>query len=305
MYSFTYLLAFFMFYAFIGWCTEVIYKTTSTGKFVNRGFLNGPLCPIYGIGVTVVIVCLTPIEENLIVLYFGSVILTSLLELVTGFILEKIFHQKWWDYSDEAFNFKGYVCLKFSLAWGLACVFVMKIIQPIVLKAIKFTPPAVQLIIFIVFYVTMLADGIITVAALAKVTFQLKLANDLDYMLNKIAETVGTKLSSGTLKSMDELQEQKEKLEDFKDRTSEFAEEQKAKLENLRGKYNLFTDKKRAKFGDDYKGTENITFVHKRLEKAYPSLNFKRIEHKNVHIGFENLKQRLADFTDRAGNVKM
>ena len=111
------LVFFFFIYAFLGWCTEVIYACVNSGKFVNRGFLNGPYCPIYGFGVVAVVMCIYPAKDNLHVLFFGSVILTTALEFITGFILEKIFNEKWWDYSDEHFNIKGYICLKFSLMW--------------------------------------------------------------------------------------------------------------------------------------------------------------------------------------------
>ena len=91
----------FFIYAFLGWCTEVSYAALVTGKFVNRGFLNGPVCPVYGFGVVIVLAGLAPLEENLLLLFLGSVALTSSLEWLTGFVLEKLFHQQWWDYSDQ------------------------------------------------------------------------------------------------------------------------------------------------------------------------------------------------------------
>ena len=87
----------FIIYAFIGWCVEVSYAALDRGIFVNRGFLNGPYCPVYGIGVLIVIIVLTPLKNNLLLLYFGSLLLTTILEFLTGLILEKVFHNKWWD----------------------------------------------------------------------------------------------------------------------------------------------------------------------------------------------------------------
>ena len=284
MYTFAHLLAFFMFYAVVGWCTEVIYKTTCTGHFVNRGFLNGPLCPIYGVGATIVILCLTPLQDNLLVLYVGSVVLTSVLEFVTGLVLEKIFHQKWWDYTEDKFNIMGYVCLRFSLLWGVACVMVMKVIQPLVLLVFDKTPGTLKNIIFIVFYSLMAADMVITVAALAKVGLQLKLANDLDHMLNKIAEAVGTRLSRGTIKGMEEITEGKEKLE---------------------AKYDAFVDKAKTKYGETFSGTERLSFVHKRLEKAYPSLDFNRINKASLSEKINDIKKAFEEFTENIGNMQM
>lgn len=103
----------FIIYAFIGWCTEVSYAALDRGIFVNRGFLNGPYCPIYGCGVVIVVAVLTPLKDNLLILFIGSFLLTSILEYITGYLLEKVFHNQWWDYSDKPFNIHGYVCLKF------------------------------------------------------------------------------------------------------------------------------------------------------------------------------------------------
>ena len=130
----------FIIYAFIGWCTEVSYAALDRGIFVNRGFLNGPYCPIYGCGVVIVVAALTPLKDNLLILFAGSFLLTSILEYITGFILEKVFHNKWWDYSNKPFNLHGYVCLKFSIYWGLACTFIMDVIHPIIYKGITMIP---------------------------------------------------------------------------------------------------------------------------------------------------------------------
>lgn len=111
MTEFYYFALSFFVYGFLGWCTEVAYAAVKQGKFVNRGFLNGPICPVYGIGVGVVVQFLTPVENNLVLLYISSTILVTAIEGITGFLLEKIFHNKWWDYSDQPLNIGGYVTL--------------------------------------------------------------------------------------------------------------------------------------------------------------------------------------------------
>ena len=206
-YDLTQLLAFFMFYAVVGWCVEVIYHAVTTGKFINRGFLNGPVCPIYGVGAVIVILLLTPLEESLLLLYAGSVILTSALEFITGFVLEKIFHQRWWDYTDEHFNIMGYVCLRFSLMWGFGCVFVMKIVQPLVILTVEKVPETLRNISFIAYYGLFVTDIVITVIALTKIQARLRLANDADRLLNRIAEIIGSRLTTGTRKGMQEFRE--------------------------------------------------------------------------------------------------
>ena len=87
----------FFVYSFLGWCCEVIYAASSTGGFVNRGFLNGPLCPIYGCGILFVSSLLTQIGDNLFLLFIVSTVITSAVELIVGFLSEKILHIRLWD----------------------------------------------------------------------------------------------------------------------------------------------------------------------------------------------------------------
>ena len=138
--SMYYLALYFFVYGFLGWCTEVAFAAVKDKKFVNRGFLNGPICPIYGFGVTIVVALLTPYKDNLIILYVFSVILVTLLEGLTGWIMDVIFHNKWWDYSDQPLNIGGYVCIVFSLIWGVACVLIMKFIHPLIHTVLTFIP---------------------------------------------------------------------------------------------------------------------------------------------------------------------
>lgn len=125
-----YFFIFFIAYSFLGWLSEVIFHIFSVKKLINRGFLYGPICPIYGSGAVVMILCLTPLIDNTIYLFIGGFILATVLEYITGYVLELAFDTKWWDYTDEKFNIKGYVCLKFSLLWGLVAVFMMRVLQP-------------------------------------------------------------------------------------------------------------------------------------------------------------------------------
>ena len=103
MQTYFFILYFFT-YGFFGWCTEVAYAATQQRKFVNRGFLNGPICPVYGIGVGVVVQFLTPFENNLFLLYITSTIVVTVIEGLTGYLMDKLFHHKWWDYTNQPLN---------------------------------------------------------------------------------------------------------------------------------------------------------------------------------------------------------
>lgn len=130
-FNFYNLIYFFAFYSFAGWCIEVLYYFKNEHRFVNRGFLYGPFCPIYGFGAVFLVIFLDSYKNNIFILFFLAVLLTSILEYYTGFILEKAFKTKWWDYTDDPFNIHGRICLLYSLVWGAGEVVVIRIIHPI------------------------------------------------------------------------------------------------------------------------------------------------------------------------------
>ena len=140
-FSLYHVLAFFLIYSCTGWCLEVIFAAATTGQLVNRGFLNGPVCPIYGFGMIIVLFALTPLQDSVLLLYIGGVILPSALELVGGWALYKLYHTRWWDYSDFPFNIGGYICLQFSLLWGVGTLVVMRIVHPVVAGLVGMVPP--------------------------------------------------------------------------------------------------------------------------------------------------------------------
>lgn len=125
IYTFYELAWFFLLYSFAGWCGEVMYAAVRKHRFINRGFVSGPLCPIYGSGAVVFAVFLSELTENIFFLFLGGMILATFLEYLTGRLMELIFHRKWWDYSGEKFQFDGYICLKSSLTWGVCAVILM------------------------------------------------------------------------------------------------------------------------------------------------------------------------------------
>ena len=175
--------AYFLIYSCLGWCLEVIYAAVTTGQLINRGFLNGPVCPIYGFGMVIVLFALTPLSHSLLLLYLGGVILPSALELVGGWALYKLYHTRWWDYSDYPFNIGGYICLEFSLLWGVGTLIVMKLVHPIIANAVALIPPLVGLVLMFLLYAIYAADTIATAFAASD------LARDLD-ALEKVADSM-------------------------------------------------------------------------------------------------------------------
>lgn len=127
----------FFFYSFGGWVIEVVYTRVTTGKLINRGFLTGPLCPIWGVGGTLVPILLSKYKEDILILFFMSIIIAGTLEYFTSFIMEKIFKNRWWDYSEMKFNINGRVCLETMMPFGLIALLAVYIINPFILGLIS------------------------------------------------------------------------------------------------------------------------------------------------------------------------
>lgn len=203
----------FFIYSFLGWCTEVIYVGLNQGKFINRGFLNGPYCSIYGFGVLFVVFLLNPIKNNLLLLFVGSVILTTSLELITGWLLDVIFHKRWWDYSNVPFNLKGYVCLKFSLFWGLGCVFIVKIVHPYILLLVQHSHNifSIMLLHIIVFMYT--ADCIETISDNWKYRKEMKIIVKVADDAKRVSDIIGNGIYERVFEVADKIEDVKKHIE--------------------------------------------------------------------------------------------
>ena len=206
---YTYLWIFFLF-AFLGWCGEVVFAALVEKRFVNRGFLNGPLCPIYGFGVVLIDWILHPFGNHPTALLIGSMVVGSALEWLAGFLLEKIFHQKWWDYSNEPHNLNGYICLKFSLLWAVAGTLVVRFLVPVTRRMVSWIPKALGWVLLSVLLALAVADFIVTVAAIIGLNRRLKNLEVLTERIRTDSDRLGEALFKGTeaaLEKRDELQQ--------------------------------------------------------------------------------------------------
>lgn len=120
----------FLTYAFLGWCMEVTAKLLQTGKFVNRGFLIGPYCPIYGWGAICITLLLKRYLDDPIVLFVMSTLICSIIEYFTSYFMEKKYHARWWDYSNKKFNINGRICLETLIPFGILGVIIMYLTNP-------------------------------------------------------------------------------------------------------------------------------------------------------------------------------
>lgn len=167
----------FIIYSAAGWILEVIYCSIVSRRFINRGFLKGPLCPIYGVGGILVIFALKPLSENILILFVVAGIATSCLEYVTSWVLEFLFCTKWWDYSLNRFNVHGRVCLFNTIVFGVISVIVVRVMDPMIRTVLDGVPPRPLELITLSLFAVITVDFIstlITLSMLDKTVLDLK-----------------------------------------------------------------------------------------------------------------------------------
>lgn len=213
-------------YGFLGWCTEVAFAAVWQRKFVNRGFLNGPLCPIYGIGVTAVVVLLEPYTDHLLVLYAASALLVTVLEYITGALLEKVFHHRWWDYSKMPMNIKGYVCIPFSLIWGAACVVIVKMIHPVISKVLSLLPKGLGIFLLAVMCILLIVDISVTAAGILKWNRHLDKMEEIAVELRSLSDQIGENIYQNTINGLKKQEETRKRIEELKQKYEEMLEGQ-------------------------------------------------------------------------------
>lgn len=268
------LLSFFT-YGFLGWCTEVAFAAVKQRQFVNRGFLNGPICPVYGIGVTAVIAVLAQFTDHIVFLYLASTVLVTVLEWFTGYILEKLFHHRWWDYSKMPLNIGGYVCVLFSFIWGVVCVLIVEFIHPFLYSLLLLIPRWLGITLLTGLCCALFADIYVTASGILKWNRRLDRLDEIAAELHRISDQIGENIYENMMTGIERQEKTREKAEalteemklrkeDMKVTAGELkqkAAERRKRAEELRAKYE-----------------EMLTVPHKtgkRILKAFPQLKSK------------------------------
>lgn len=237
-YSVSELLWLFFIYAFLGWCLEVCFVTVNRGQVVNRGFLGGPVCPIYGVGMLGVLLVVEPVKDNLFLLFLLGGLLCSAVELFTGWILEKIFHTRWWDYTDRPFQLGGYICLEFSLMWGLAVTFAVRLIHPMIMGLVERIPTVLGWILLGVLLGLFVADMIVTLVTILGIRKQLTELQQVADSLHEISDAMSRNLGTRALNVDAKLEEAKENLEqrsaESREKREQFATQSRQKLDEAK-----------------------------------------------------------------------
>ncbi|WP_066716142.1 putative ABC transporter permease [Clostridium sp. Marseille-P299] len=299
----------FFIYSFFGWIYESLYVSFCKKTWINRGFLNGPVIPIYGFGATffyiiffnthTVTLTQSVTPRNVVLLYFIGMISATVLEFVTSWVMEKLFHAKWWDYSDRKFNIQGRISLIPSLFWGFLSVVMAYLIQPAVTKFTDKIPRNVGDIVLFALMIVFLSDLTVTVIATLQLNHKLQVMEKLREELYEYAmglkwyekrEEIKGKISNPHVREF--LNEFRESLDKSYER---FQEKQKQLSLQMSEKKQLFVEveDKIKEFKTAYKKQTNNKLqrnIYKRLFKAFPNM---KVSH---HEGaFADLKERLKD----------
>lgn len=261
--DFYHLMNWLIIYSFFGWVWETCYVSVKSGKFVNRGFINGPLCTIYGFGAVSVYVILRPFSDNILYLYLGGVVVATALEYVTAVLMESIFHTSWWDYSDNKFNFQGRICLGASLGWGAFTVILFKVLHPLVESIVILYPVYVGEIGICVIGIGYVVDFAFSAAAAFRIheklpVIEAAMEQAKGEMLVKMHEKIASVgfAKEATLESVKERLGDVEVLKEMEQKRAAIAAEISAELQKRK-------EAMAAKVGHNMQ----------RFVKAYPNLN--------------------------------
>ncbi|MGN0622844.1 MAG: hypothetical protein ACI4JA_02700 [Oscillospiraceae bacterium] len=206
-YSFFQWLMFFYIYCFVGWCIESTIVSVEKKKFVNRGFLRSPMLPIYGFGAIVILLVSLPVRENPFLVYVCGMTGTTILEYFTGWLMEKLLKMKYWDYSDDKFNIKGYICLQSSLFWGFLSLLLTYVLHKPVESLVLGMPKTLLMIIL----------SVITLIFISDLIYAVRTALDVNKLLAKLSEIrLQIELAKAELAQRREQSETAAKLEELR-----------------------------------------------------------------------------------------
>lgn len=199
---------FFLIYSFLGWVIEVVFHVVVGGQIINRGFLNGPICPVYGFGMICVLLIYNLVgSDNTFIVFLEGLVFTTLIELIAGFILDKFFHARWWDYSSMPLNLNGYICLGFSIIWGLAVVFVIKLVHVFIYNCTSAAiPPKFGWPIMVALYLVFITDTVVTALTLIGLNKKLEELDRISESIKNVSDKMTERIGNTSLNTLQKAQ---------------------------------------------------------------------------------------------------
>lgn len=175
-----YVFLLFMIYSFVGWCFECVHMAITTKEVVNRGFLNGPFIPVYGVGLTLITLLLGRFKSNFLVLLVLSILVIGVVEYLAGYFLEKIFKIRWWDYSNRKFNLHGRVCLNTMIIFITGAMLIIYFLHPIIMNILGFLSFNTTLWLCIILLIILFGDLILSIMFTLNFLKSKSISNKLD-----------------------------------------------------------------------------------------------------------------------------
>lgn len=235
---------YFFFYSALGWLVESIYCSIAAGKIINRGFLTGPICPIYGTGAVVMTLVLAPLKEYPILVFIVGLVVCDIVEFATSYIMEKLFHARWWDYSNKWLNIQGRICFRHSMYWGIASVLFIYFVHPNIGEKIFSDMPTKYLYIILVVIL---------------VIFAFDLANAVHKAMDNKA-------------MMDKLKKLRDNITAKYEESSESAAKRRERLKQLVSEYNDQITENINSITNYFKRDHAKDDKHNRMVDNYPNL---------------------------------
>lgn len=259
----TQMFLYFIWYSFLGWCMESTYCSIMEKHLINRGFLHLPLCPIYGVGVLIMVNFFTPFTGNPLLFYVMATVVMSAWEYFVGWLLEVTTHMKYWDYSHRRFNLKGRICLGNCLWWGVASYFVIYWIHPATIRLLGMLPVLARQITAYVLAAAVIADTVITIRDLALISkalakaeearVQLELGKkELQEQLDARKDALAQNLEAKKENLQQSLEARKDDLQESLENKAERAKARLAALEERRSQMLAAADKHSRRFVRHY-----------------------------------------------------
>ena len=299
-YHLTQWVLFFFIYSFIGWVWECCFVSVRKRRWVNRGFMYGPMLPIYGFGALAVLISTIRVRDSIPLIFLFGMVGATLLEYVTGAVMERLFNVKYWDYSNQKFNLNGYICLTSSLGWGLFSVLLVKFVHVPIEGAVLKIP-------------TIIAEGIafvLTVAAAVDVTQSFNDAMDLKRILAQLEESkkqirkIQEKLKVASEEFVEDYRQRAgEFVEDYRRRVEEHVEDYRGRAEEMAEDYKKLAEEHmnsyRQRAEEMVEGYKEEIKVQKK--KRREQINSRKEEYlARVHARREERQRLLARLSERA-----
>lgn len=223
-YTFIQWLLFFFIYCFLGWVWESCYVSAKNREWINRGFLHGPMLPIYGSGAIIVLLCTIGVRDQIVLTFLFGMIGATILEYVTGACMERLFRVRYWDYSHMPLNLKGYICLPVSLGWGVFSVLLMRVIHVPIENLVLQIPERIAEVVSVVCSSAFAVDFTLSFSEamdLRDMLIRLSDSNEKIQRLQKRLEVVSAFAEDGLMQYQMKREERKMSRKEFLERMIE------------------------------------------------------------------------------------